>query len=257
MFELVYIPLAAAALAAVAVQLVRRHVVQDGHVGLLYRSGRLVATLRPGPHWKLGWRSRVVPIDTRSQAMDLSGQEVLTADSVTVKVTLTAEYRVIDAVRAVQSAALWQQNLYTALQLALRTAIAAREFDKVLTERQAIGAEIRELVAADTAAMGIELQRAAVRDVMLSAELRRAFAEAVRLREEGKAALEKARSETAALRSLANAARMLKDNPDLLSVRVLQSIETVGTTPGNTLVLGMPTGWPGMLGGANAGVPKS
>lgn len=99
---------------------------------------------------------------------------------------------------------------------------------------------MQEAAAAAAAELGVEIRRAAVRDVMLSADLRRAFAEAVRLREEGKAALEKARAEMAALRSLANAARMLKDNPELVRLRLLQSIDAVGAKSGNTLVLGAP-----------------
>jgi hypothetical protein len=55
-------------------------------------------------------------------------------------------------------------------------------------------------------------------------------------RHEGAAALERARGETAALRSLANAGRMVGDNPGLLSLRVVQELSARG---GNTVVLGL------------------
>ena len=219
---------------------VRFFIVDEGHVGLFFRNGRLAETLPPGLHYRAGWRLRMEPVDTREQEFSLAGQEVLTADNVTIKLSLAVAQRVADAPLALRAAQWWHLRIHTALQIALRAAIAKRTFDEVLRDRAAIGDEVRAQVAPEVAEVGVEVPRVALRDVMLSAELRRAFAEALRLREEGKAALEKARSETAALRSLANAARMLKDNPDLLSVRLLQSIETVGTSPGNTLVLGAP-----------------
>jgi hypothetical protein len=53
------------------------------------------------------------------------------------------------------------------------------------------------------------------------------------------AALERARGETAALRNLANAAKMLDDNPNLLQLRMLQSLSD---TSGNTFVMNMGNG---------------
>ena len=70
---------------------------------------------------------------------------------------------------------------------------------------------------------------------MLPGDLKRIFAQEVAARKEGLAALERARGETAALRNLANAARMIEDNPALMQLRLLQQL---GTTGGNTVVLG-------------------
>jgi len=72
---------------------------------------------------------------------------------------------------------------------------------------------------------------------MISGKLKKSFAQVVKARKEGEAALERARGETAALRSLANAARMVQDNPQLMQLRVLQ---VMGESAGNTLVVGMP-----------------
>src|SRR4051812_50217013 len=78
-----------------------------------------------------------------------------------------------------------------------------------------------------------------VRDIMVPTELKRAFAGIVAARREGEAALERARGETAALRSLANAGRLVEDNPGLLQLRILQQL---GASSGNTIMLGMPGG---------------
>jgi regulator of protease activity HflC (stomatin/prohibitin superfamily) len=83
----------------------------------------------------------------------------------------------------------------------------------------------------------VELLGVDVRDVMVPTELKRAFAGIVAARREGEAALERARGETAALRSLANAGRMIEDNPGLLQLRILQQL---GGSSGNTIMLGVP-----------------
>ena len=68
-------------------------------------------------------------------------------------------------------------------------------------------------------------------------ELKKIFTQVAHARQEGLAALEKARGETAALRHLANAAQMIERNPSLMQLRVLQAF---GQNSGNTLVLGVP-----------------
>ena len=89
------------------------------------------------------------------------------------------------------------------------------------------------------ARLGVELLSVDVRDLMLPAELKRAFAGVVAARKDGEIALERARGETAALRNLANAGRMLEDNPGLVQLRLLQEI---GGSTGNTVVIGLPDG---------------
>ena len=84
-----------------------------------------------------------------------------------------------------------------------------------------------------------EMRKPSFRDLTLPGDLKKIFSQVVRARQEGLAALEKARGETAALRSLANAAQMVQRNPQLLQLRLLQVLEQ---QPGHTVVLGMPSG---------------
>ena len=103
-----------------------------------------------------------------------------------------------------------------------------------------IGRGIVESVRSGAREFGLEVEAAEVKDFMLPADLKRNFAEVLKAKKEGEAALEKARGESAALRSLANAAKLLEKNPMLLRLRALESIDAAGKTAGNTLVLGMP-----------------
>ena len=123
--------------------------------------------------------------------------------------------------------------------MALREIVGKEKIDDLMQSRSAIGAKLMELTSAKASDYGLKLKLVDVKDIMFPGEMKKAFAQVVKAQKEGQAALERARGETAALRSLANAARMMDDNPNLLQLRALQSI---ADSSGNTLVFGLPNG---------------
>jgi regulator of protease activity HflC (stomatin/prohibitin superfamily) len=212
--------------------------VYDYQRGLRYRMGRFSGLVDAGPHVSFRGFNEVRVLDGRPTSVTVPGQEILTADGVALKVSLTARYVIADPVAAVTGDQDHYRALYVALQAGLRVAIAGRTADAVLATRGEIGPAAGAAIASDLARIGVELLGVDVRDVMVPGELKRAFAGIVAARREGEAALERARGETAALRSLANAGRLVDDNPGLLQLRLLQQLEG---SSGNTLV----RGWPG------------
>jgi regulator of protease activity HflC (stomatin/prohibitin superfamily) len=211
--------------------------VHDYQRGLRYRQGRLVGLLDPGTHVAIRPFTEIQLFDGRPTSITVPGQEVLTADGVALRVSLIGRYVVADPVAAVTNDQSYVTALYTALHGGLREVLAGRTADEILAARSDIGPAIGGAVASEMARIGVELLGVDVRDVMVPSELKRAFAGIVAARREGEAALERARGETAALRSLANAGRMLEDNPGLLQLRILQQL---GGSSGNTIMLGMP-----------------
>jgi regulator of protease activity HflC (stomatin/prohibitin superfamily) len=95
---------------------------------------------------------------------------------------------------------------------------------------------MRTLAEPEVTALGLKLISVNLKDIMVSGDLKRSFAQVVKARKEGQASLERARGETAALRSLANAARMVQDSPELMQLRMLQ---TISESSGNTFVVGL------------------
>jgi regulator of protease activity HflC (stomatin/prohibitin superfamily) len=126
---------------------------------------------------------------------------------------------------SVQSADNHVAHLYSATQTAVRTVVAGVTIEALLTQRVAIGAQLRELIAPQAEGVGVQIHAVDVRDVMLPGELRKAFSESLKARQEGQAALERARGESAALRNLANAARLIEGQPALATLRFLQTLE--------------------------------
>ena len=217
--------------------------------GLLYREGRFERTLEPGTHATGLFGREVRKLMTAKQLAILPAQEVLTADGFPVKISVIAEYRIADPRLALESTGgQWIAMLHAALQLALRAPVQARTLDAVLADRGSLEAEFLPPVQEAATAIGIAVDRLALRDLVLPAEVRRMVTEVERAKREGLAALERARGEQAALRSLANAARMMKGNPELHALRVLQALQAApGKTP-PTLVLGAGAVLPVMAG---------
>ena len=205
--------------------------------GLLYVGGKFRSLLEPGQYWIWDPSRAVTKVDVRPRIAAVPGQEVLTADGIAVKVSLVAQYRVADPVIAINAQANYESGLYTELQLAIRRLISAESIDSLLEKRPGIAAQLTEGAKAGAARLGLELVQADVRDLTLPGDLKKLFAQVTKARQEGLAALERARGETAALRNLANAARLVSDNPALMQLRLLQ---VVGEQSGNTVVLGLP-----------------
>jgi regulator of protease activity HflC (stomatin/prohibitin superfamily) len=226
--------------------------VRDYQRGLRYRNGRFSGLVDPGVHFVLRPFSEVVILDGRPTFLTLEGQEILTADVVPIKISLAARYVVGDPVAAVTGEQSYAMALRLELQLGLREALAGRTADQILADRAAIGPAVLERTASRLARIGIELLSVEARDLMVSGELKRAFAGVVTARKEGEAALERARGETASLRNLANAGRMVEDNPGLLQIRMLQQL---GASPGSSVVLTMPDG-AGSADGGSAASPS-
>jgi regulator of protease activity HflC (stomatin/prohibitin superfamily) len=242
--------LVAIVVAILARPLVSVVTVHDYERGLRYRQGRFSGLVDPGTHLAFRPFNEIRRMDARPTSIAVPGQEILTSDGVALRVSLTARYVIADPVAAVTGDQNAVGALYTLLHGALREAIAGRTADDILAARTELGPVVGGIVASDLARIGIELLGVDVRDVMVPTELKRAFAGIVAARREGEAAVERARGETAALRGLANAGRMLEDNPGLLQLRILQQL---ASSSGNTVVLG----WPGAdgLGGAPATPP--
>ena len=127
-------------------------------------------------------------------------------------------------------------------QLAARSVVGGVNVETLLTQRLDISAQLLARVQPEAAKIGVSVLALEVKNAMLPNELKRAFADVLKAKQEGQAALERARGESASLRNLANAARVLEGNPALMNLRLMQSL-SAAQSAGNTLVLGMPGGF--------------
>jgi regulator of protease activity HflC (stomatin/prohibitin superfamily) len=199
-------------------------IVDEGFVSLLFHDGKLVSTLAAGRHVRWGKNYRDRAVDTRKTLLQVPGQEVLSADNVGVKISVALTMQIVDAAKTVQVADNHTVHIYSATQAAVRTAVASVTMDALLNQRVEIAGQLRELITPHAEAVGVQLHAVEVRDVMLPGDLRKAFSDVLKAKQEGQAALERARGESAALRNLVNAARLFEDQPALATIRFLQTL---------------------------------
>ena len=206
--------------------------------GLIYRSGRFEREVGPGRYW-LFFNRTLYTVSKTEQSLLVPAQEVLSADRLQFKLSGVMTYSITEPRRIFEATAgRYGEALMLDLQLALREIASSRPLEKLIDERKALDAELLALVKTRSEPRGIAISQAALRDIMLSAETRRLYAEFERARLEGLAALERARGEQASLRSLANSARLLKGNPELMNLRLLQALNGQPGKAAPTIVLG-------------------
>lgn len=204
------------------------HAVVGAHeAGLLVVDGKLAERLPPGRHafWNVGRLVAVSKVDLRPQPLEVTAQEILTKDRVGVRVTLTAFYKVVDPEKAALATGDLANTLYRLVQFAIREAVATRTLDEILAARDRIDAEVRAYVTDRAKALGAEVGEIGVKDVILPGDVRALLNKVVEAERTAKANLIRRQEETAATRSLLNTAKLMEDNPLLLRLKELESLE--------------------------------
>jgi len=205
--------------------------VQAWEKGLKFRNGRFVGVLEPGRYRLARWlaKDEILKIDLRFQTLTIQGQEILTADKITVRLTVLAKYRVVDPVAAQMKVDNYVAQMYGDVQLALREAVAARTLDDLIVEKAALGAKVLGALQLAAAAYGVELADVGVKDLILPGDLKTQFGRVIEARKKAEASQIERREEVAATRSLANTAQLLEKNPTLLKLKILESLEKIAT----------------------------
>jgi hypothetical protein len=148
--------------------------VEANHAGLYFKDGSFVETLGPGTHafWKGAGKVGLFTVDLREQVLDISGQEMMTADKVTLRLNAVVTYRVADAVKTVTVSDDYSQALYRDVQLTLRAALGARDLDALLADKDGFVREVEGVVKDRATAFGLDVRAFGVRDVILPGEMK-------------------------------------------------------------------------------------
>ena len=214
--------------------------VERNHVGVSFQDGEYVETLPPGEYafWHKVAASKLVEVDLREQTIDIAGQDIMTADKVTLRMNAVVTYRIVDARQAVTVSDGATQSLYREAQLALRAVVGTRDLDTFLTEKDAVTIAFEEQVRRRAGELGLSIVSVGVRDIILPGEMKDLMNKVTEAKKAAEANLIMRREETAAMRSQANTAKVLADNPTLMRLRELEVLEKVATSGKLSVVLG-------------------
>ncbi len=199
------------------------------HLGVLKVDGAVVRLLEPGlsAFWRFSREVSVELVDTRLQALEVTGQEILTRDKVSLRVNLTANWRYTDVLTAFGRLAKPADHLYRELQFGLRAAIGTRSLDELLENKQLIDEVVTAHLADKLVGFGLDVAGLGVKDIVLPGEMKTILAQVVEAEKAAQANVIRRREETAATRSLLNTAKVMEENPTALRLKELETLERV------------------------------
>jgi regulator of protease activity HflC (stomatin/prohibitin superfamily) len=211
--------------------------------GLKYVQGRFEGILEPGRY--LFWnhqaaRTAVQVLDTRVQQLKIEGQELMTRDKVTLRLTLTAEYAPSDVPTTVHAVADVKDALYLAVQLAAREFVAGVTLDELLEARDTLTRYLEAQVTPRAEAFGVRVHRVGVKDVILPGEMKTLLNKVIEAEKAAAANVILRREDAAATRNMANTAKVIAENPVLMRLKELETMKDIaGKIDEIKLVMGL------------------
>jgi regulator of protease activity HflC (stomatin/prohibitin superfamily) len=203
--------------------------VPDQLVGVLSLDGKITQLLKAGAYafWKFNRTVAVELVDLRMQTAEVSGQEILTKDKVSLRLNLSATWRYTDVLKAYAQLSKPAEHVYRELQFGLRAAVGTRTLDELLENKSTIDEVVSAFARAKLAAYGLELESVGVKDIILPGEMKTILTQVVEAEKSAQANVIRRREETAATRSLLNTAKLMEDNPIALRMKELETLERV------------------------------
>lgn len=222
--------------------------IPEKHIGFMYEHKQFQKTLKSGVYawWTPEGEVDVTVVDLRLQNMEVSSQEILTKDHVGIRVNLLATWKINDPEKLVMHVKEYKEFLYREMQLALRTAIATKTLDELLTDKNLLNEALKEATSIRSSEYGISIESVGVKDIILPGDMKMILAQVVEAQKMSEANIIKRREETQATRSLHNTAKVMENNPTLLRLKELETLEKITASINNLNVYG---GLDGVLNG--------
>ena len=213
-----------------------------GCKGLLYVNSKLERVLENGTYYF--WdkmetmRIDVDIIDLRLTQISIQSQEILTADKATVRVNLTADYKIIDPIKMRESVVSLEEQIYTLAQLAVREYVGKLKLDEFLEGKEEIADYIYDKMKKKCEEFSVEIIGIGVKDLILPGEVRDIMKTVLLAEKKAQANVITRREEVASTRSLLNTAKMMEDNPTLYKLKELEYIERICESVGDISLSG-------------------
>jgi len=215
-------------------------IIQQYETGVVFQLGNYSRTLQPGLNFLIPAIEYARTIDMRVSTNDIPKQQVITKDNVPVAINGVVYFKVVDA----QTAVIKVQNYLYAVsqyaQAALRDVVGGMSFDELLAEREKIGDEIEKVIEKEAKNWGLEVTAIKLQDVEVPEDLKRMMSRQASAEREKRATITKAEGDKLAAVNLAEAAKTMAASPGAMQLRTLQTIDGLGPSPSNTVVLAVP-----------------
>lgn len=195
----------------------------------LYFNQRLERILDAGTYyfWKNGVKIDVGFVDTRLTQMNITGQEVLTQDKVSLRINFVCNYRVTDYVKILTEIDDFAEQMHVAAQMALREYVGKYKLDEILENKDQMSQFVFEKLKAKEKELFVEITDAGVKDIILPGEIREIMNTVLVAEKRAQANVITRREEVASTRSLLNTAKMMDENHTLYKLKELEYVERI------------------------------
>lgn len=219
---------------------IRKFVIANFETGLLIINGRFVRQLDAGTHyfWANATTVEVKTVDVRQLQMEIAGQELLTKDKATLRISFFVRYQVTDAVKAVTANKEFEKQLYVIMQLALRAFTGGYTLDEILGRKDTLAQEILGNSTDKISALGVTVFDAGIRDIILPGDMKEIMNQVLVAEKKAQANSIMRREETAATRSLLNTAKLMEENEMLWKLKEMEYVEKIADRIGEITVTG-------------------
>lgn len=197
--------------------------------GVLFVDNKVNKVLDAGEYyfWKNAKDVSVSKVDLRQQQQEVSGQEILTRDKASLRVSFFTQFKVVDIVKAVIDNKDYEKQLYILTQLALREFIGTLTLDELLDRKEAISDYVVTVLKDKAARLGVEVLDCGVRDIILPGEVREIMNQVLVAQKKAEANVIMRREETASARSLLNTAKLMEENAMLFKLKEMEYVEKI------------------------------
>jgi len=225
---------------AVLVVLLGIRIVSQWQVGVVFRLGKYIRQIKPGLNIIIPILEYVACVDMRIRTMDVTPQEVLTKDSVPVKIDAVVYYKIFDAAKSIIAVENFGMASTLLAQSKLRDVLGKYDLDTLLSNKDQIGKEILALLQGPTDEWGITVISVEIKNIEVPDNMKRAMAKEAEAIREKRSRLVKASAEEEASKKFMEAAKVMAESPNALMLRQLQTWQEIGAEQ-NSLIILVPT----------------
>ena len=225
---------------AIVIAIASIKVVDQYQRGVVLTLGKFSGIREPGLRFVVPVIQRMIMVDIRSTPIDVPKQEIITKDNVTAGVDAIVYFRVIDAPKAVLETTNYVYATSQFAQAALRDVTGNFELDDLLSKREEISQQIKEIVDKQTDQWGIDVEAVKIQNIELPSDMKRAMAKQAEAERERRSNIINAEGERAAAETLAEAARIISSTPGAINLRTLNTVERISTEPSQKTTILFP-----------------
>ncbi len=208
---------------------------------VIFRLGRFTNTRGPGLVLMIPfWIERMQRISLRVIVNDVTPQDVITKDNVSVNVNAVLTFRVTEPDRAVIEVEDFGFAISQTAQTTLRSALGRAELDDLLSEREKLNQDLGEIIKKQCEPWGVEVLSMEIKHVDLPIEMQRLMAKQAEAERERRAKVVHAEGEFESAQVLTNAAEILSETPTAIQLRFLQALVEVSAEKNSTVIFPIP-----------------